>query len=223
MQPPTDELYQPHVVVSDVVLLALRFSTDFKPLVALSNVTRSKPLSRTTSSSFSRTATPSDFFEEEDAPGLHETVARPAAGRSIAMLKTATALLANAFSSAFTCLSDMLYLLRYNKGSDFVRSSSAVICVGSSPDVSEQVQAPSTPTGRRRTCPFTACASVLKAATEKPLVASVVAAHTVMFRQSWAALQLQCVTFDASTPSNLEMASDTPTSASTELSAMRCS
>ena len=96
VQPPTDELYQPQVNFSEVVVRDAKFSIVVSAFVAVQNVNRKRPLS-TTSLSPSRVTVMDD--DGAALPGPHAAVAAPVAfiGRDTA--RTAVASFVSAASA----------------------------------------------------------------------------------------------------------------------------
>ena len=96
VQPPVDELYQPHVNFSEVVVRDARFSIVVSAFVAVQNVSLNKPLS-TISRSPSRVTAMDD--DGAALPGPHAAVAAPVAfiGRDTA--RTAVASFVSAASA----------------------------------------------------------------------------------------------------------------------------
>ena len=97
MQPPVDELYQPHVNLRAVVVFDSKFSIVVRAFAAVQNVKRNKPLS-TISLLPSRVTVMDD--DGSEAPGPHAAVAAPVASMGNATARTAVASFVSAASAA---------------------------------------------------------------------------------------------------------------------------
>ena len=97
VQPPVDELYQPHVNLRAVVVFDSKFSIVVRAFAAVQNVKRNKPLS-TISLLPSRVTVMDD--DGSEAPGPHAAVAAPVAFMGKTTARTAVASFVSAASAA---------------------------------------------------------------------------------------------------------------------------
>ena len=109
VQPPVDELYQPHVNLRAVVVFDSKFSIVFNDFVAVQNVNRNKPLS-----TISRSPSRVTVMDDDGAalPGPHAAVAAPVAFMGRDTARTAVASFVSAASAALYCSDVRLNELR---------------------------------------------------------------------------------------------------------------